>query len=311
LKGRHAVGTFTPEGWRSGLEYLRQAIARDPSYALAHLGLAYYYWGAQDGWLSGSESLPRLRESAGKALELDPSLAEAHSYLGIVHWSYDRDYAAARRELNTALAMQPELAFGHQLLGWYLVAMGHVDEGLAASRRAVELDPLSPETNTWFGMNLYIARRYDQAITQLRTTIARHPDYAYAHLWLGRAYARTGRFPEAIATLENAHRRWEGSEGSEYEAALGRAYADAGNRIEAGKILDHMRERSRTAFVSAAFLATVHAGLGEVDEAFTALGQAAAQHSYYVGWWKVDPELDPLRSDPRFAALLKKVGLEP
>jgi TolB-like protein/tetratricopeptide (TPR) repeat protein len=310
LKGRHAVGTFTPEGWRSGLEYLRQAIARDPSYALAHLGLAYYYWGAQDGWLSGSESLPRLRESAGKALELDPSLAEAHSYLGIVHWSYDRDYAAARRELNTALAMQPELAFGHQLLGWYLVAMGHVDEGLAASRRAVELDPLSPETNTWFGMNLYIARRYDQAITQLRTTIARHPDYAYAHLWLGRAYARTGRFPEAIATLENAHRRWEGSEGSEYEAALGRAYADAGNRIEAGKILDHMRERSRTAFVSAAFLATVHAGLGEVDEAFTALGQAAAQHSYYVGWWKVDPELDPLRSDPRFTALLKKVGLD-
>jgi tetratricopeptide (TPR) repeat protein len=101
----------------------------------------------------------------------------------------------------------------------------------------------------------------------------------------------------------------EGS--SEYESALGRAYADAGNRAEAAKILDRLRERSRSAFVSAAFIAILHVGLGQVDEAFAALAQAEHEHSYYVGWWKLDPDLDPLRSDPRFGALLKKVGLEP
>ncbi|MBI3768716.1 MAG: tetratricopeptide repeat protein [Deltaproteobacteria bacterium] len=304
LKGRHAAATLAD--WGTAMRYLQQAIARDPGYALAYLGLAYYYGLIVDYPMSGSEALPREREAAEKALQLDPSLAEAHTDLGLVHWWYDRDYAAARREFQTALAMQPDLALAYELNGWHLVAAGQLDEGLAASRRAVELDPLSPETNTWLGINLYLARRYDQAIKQLRTAITTDPDYWYAHLWLGRAYARTSKFSEAIAELHTAQ-QFAGS--PKAESALGRAYADGGDRAEATKVLNHLRERMHDEFVSAAFVATVHIGLGEVDEAFAALAQAEAEHSYYVGWWKGDPELDPLRSDPRFAALLKKVGL--
>jgi tetratricopeptide (TPR) repeat protein len=191
--------------------------------------------------------------------------------------------------------------------GWFLVAAGQVDEGLAESRRAVELDPLSSETNTWLGVNLYLARRYDEAVKALRAAINTDPDYAYAHEFLGRVYARTGRFPEAIEVLRTAVKLGAGPEA---ESALGRAYADAGDRSKATEVLNHLHEQMRDTFVSAAFLATVHIGLGQVDEAFAALDEAAAQHSYYAPWWKIDPELDPLRSDPRFTALLKKVGLD-
>ncbi len=208
-----------------------------------------------------------------------------------------------------ALTMQPDLATAHEWNGIYLVIAGQADEGLAESRRAVELDPLSPETNTFLGLNLYFVRRYDEAIKQLRTAIATDPGYWYAHLWIGRAYARAGRSSEAIAELRSAQ-RLEGSGSPEIESALGRAYADGGDRAEATKVLDHLRNRMRDEFIAATFMATMHAGLGEVDEAFAALGQAEAQHSYYVPWWKVDPELDPLRSDPRFTVLLKKVGLD-
>ena len=307
LKGRHAAATFAD--WGTAMRYLQQAIARDPNYALAYLGLAYYYSSAAATLMSGTEGFPRAREAAEKALQLDPSLAEAHVWLGGVRWFYDRNYTAVRREFQTALTMQPELASAHEMNGWYLVAAGQIDEGLAESRRAVELDPLSPEINTVLGFNLYFARRYDEAIKQLRTAVTIDPDYWWAHEWLGRAYARAGRFAEAVVELRTAQ-RLEGSGNTEIEGVLGRVYADAGNRAEATKVLTHLRERARDEFVDSAFLATIHVGLGEIDQAFAALAQAETDHSYFVGWWKVDPDLDPLRSDPRFTALLKKVGLE-
>jgi len=306
LKGRHATATFADPV--TAMRYLQQAIARDPNYALAYNGLAYYYWAGIDGLLSGSEGLPRARQAAEKALQLDPSLAEAHTWLGSVHWWYERDYAAARREFETAITMQPDLASPHEVYGWYLVATGRVDEGLAESRRAVELDPLSPETNALLGANLYLTRRYDEAVRQLRAAINTDPDYTYAHLFLGRVYAHMGRFSEAVAELRTAARL---APSPEPESALGRAYADAGDRSKSTEVLNHLREQMRDKFVSGAFLATVHVGLGQVDDAFAALEEAAAQHSYYVPWWKLDPDLDPLRSDPRFTALLKKVGLQP
>jgi len=308
LKGRYVAATLTD--WGTAMRYFQQAIARDPRYALAYLGLAYYYWSATETLMAAGESMPRAREAAEKALTLDPSLAEAHVWLGCAHWWFERDYAAARREFQTALTMQPELASAHEIYGWYLVPMGQVEEGLAASRRAVELDPLSPETNTVLGSNLYYARRYDEAIKQLRTTIAIDPDYWWAHQWLGQTYARLGKFPQAIAELREAQ-RLDGSGNPQVEGPLGRAYADAGNRMEATQVLTRLRERAREEFISSASIATILIGLGEIEEAFAALAQAETEHSAFVGWWKVDPELDPLRSDPRFIALLKKVGLEP
>jgi predicted Zn-dependent protease len=189
----------------------------------------------------------------------------------------------------------------------FLLASGHTEEGLAESRRAVALDPLSPEANTWLGGNLYFARHYDEAIHVLRTTILRHPDHPYARVWLGRAYARVGRFLEAIAALSDLLKL---ENLPEYESALGRVYADAGNTTEATAVLNRLRERMRDEFVSASFLATVQLGLHDTDGALVSPAQAATEHSYYVPWWKVDPALDPLRSDPRFTALLQSVGLD-
>ena len=307
MKGRHAASTFAD--WGNAMRYLQQAIARDPNYALAYLGVGYYYGYIVDYPMSGNEALPRAREAAEKALQLDPSLVEPHALLAMWHWWYDRDYAAVRRELQTALTMQPELAATYQFKGWFLVGIGQVDEGLAAARRAVELDPLSSETNGFLGVNLYLARRHDEAIKQLRTTVSTNPDYWYPRLWLGRAYAHTGRFSEAVAELHTAQ-QLEGSGNTEIESALGRTLADAGNRAEATKVLEHLRQRRREEFISAPFMANLYIGLGEVDEAFAELAQAETEHSAYVGFWKVDPDLDPLRSDPRFTELLKKVGLD-
>ena len=307
LKGRHAAETLAD--WETAIRYLQQAIARDPGFALAYDGLAFYYTLIADWGMPGNEALPRAREAAEKALRLDPSMAEAHTWLGAVHWWYDYDYAAARREFETAIAMLPDSATAHAYYGKYLLAAGQAAEGIAEARRSIALDPLSPENNLLLALHFYFARRYDEAIKQLRTTLAVDPDYWPTHEFLGRAYARLGKFSEAVAELHTA-KRLEGSGNAEIESALGRVYADAGNRTEATKVLNQLRERMRDQFVSGAFVATVYVGLGEIDEAFAALAQGAAQHSWFVPFWKVDPELDPLRSDPRFAALLKKVGLE-
>jgi TolB-like protein/class 3 adenylate cyclase/Flp pilus assembly protein TadD len=309
MKGRHAIYTYGRDGLDRGIRDLQQAIARDPGYALAHAGLAYYYVVAADFLMPGREALPRAREAAEKALQLDPSLAEAHGWLGFVRWWYDRDYAGARREFQTAMTMQPGSPVAHASYGWYLVAAGQTDEGLAEARRAVELDPLSHETVTFLGFNLYFARRYDQAIEQLRLAVATDPDFYWSHVFLGRAYARAGEPAEAIAELRTA-RQLEPTN-PEIDAAMGRAQADTGEREEAEKVLADLRERLRHGFVSAYYPALVHVGLGQFDEAFDWLAKAEAERSFYIGWLKVNPELDPLRSDARFAALLKKVGLEP
>src|SRR5262249_46591672 len=145
--------------------------------------------------------------------------------------------------------------------------------------------------------NLYFARRNDEAIQRLRTAVFLDPNFWWARVWLGRAYARAGKFPEAIAELLAAQRI---SPIAEVEATLGRIYADAGDKVEATKMLNHLRERMRDQFVSAGYIANVFIGLGKLDEALAELAEAEVQRWYNVGWWKVDPDLDPLRSDPRF-----------
>ncbi len=305
LRARHATDSLND--WDSAMRYLQQAIGRDPNYALAYLGLAAYYVWIVDWALPSSEAMPRAREAAEKALQLDPSLAEAHVWLAIVNWWYDHDVEATRREFQTALTLQPQLASAHSWYGSFLGNLGQFDEGIAESRRALQLDPLSANASIFHGYNLYFAGRNDAAIEQLRTAIAIDPDNWWAHSWLGRAYARAGRFPEAITAVQRA---LQFSSSPEAESVLGRVYADAGDRVEATKVLDHLRERMRDGFVSPAYVATILIGLGQLDEALVELAKAAEARSYYVMYWKVDPDLNPLRSDPRFIALLKKVGLE-
>lgn len=227
-----------------------------------------------------------------------------------MRWLFDRDKTAAEREFKTAIKMQPELASVHWNYGWFLAGAGRFEESIAESRRAVELEPLAIDANITLGYALYLARRYAEAIQQLRITVSIEPDHWWAHSLLGRAYARTGRYGEAIAELQTAM-KLENPNACESESALARAYADAGDKVMARSTLAHMRERMGDYFLSDAYLATIHVGLGEIDEAVAALTRAEAQHSYYVGWWSIDPELDPVRADPRFIALMKKSGLGP
>jgi adenylate cyclase len=305
LKARHASATFAD--WGGALRYLQQATARDPSYALAYLGLAEYYVFITDWALPSRESMPRAREAAEKALALDPSLAEAHVWLACVRWWYDQDVEAARREFQTAIAIQPDLASAHQWYGMLLVSGGQFDEGIAETRRGHEIDPLSPNVTTMMGYNLFCAGRNDAAIEQLHTAVAADPNSWWAHELLARAYARAGRFADALAEARKAQQL---SAYAEVESVLGRIYADAGDRVEAEKVLSHLRERMRDEFVAPPYMATILIGLGRLDEALAELAKAAEQRSYYVAYWKVDPDLDPVRSDPRFTALLKKVGLD-
>jgi serine/threonine-protein kinase len=305
LKARHATATL--DDWATAMRYLQQALARDPNYALAYLGLADYYVWSVDWEVPSIEAMPRARQAAQKALELDPSLAEAHVWLAVVHWWYDQDVDATLRECQTALAMQPDLVTAHQWYGTVLVSIGRSDEGIAETRRAYELDPLALNVATSMGYNLFFAGRNDAAIEQLRTATTIQRDNWWAHAWLARAYARAGRFPEALAAARKAQQL---SAYAEIESVLGRVLADSGDRAEATKVLDHLRERARTEFVAPPYLATILIGLGRLDEALVELAKAVEARSYYVMYWRVDPDLDPLRSDPRFAALLKKVGLE-
>ncbi len=305
LKGRQAISSFSGAGLERGLGFMQQAIARDPNYALAHLGVSYYYIASCD-YIPGNEALPRARAAARKALELDPSLAEAHTYLGWVTWLLERDHATAEKEFAAAIAAQPDLSVPHELYSWYLVCTGRPGEGIAESRKAVELDPLSPEANAVHGLNYYFARRNYEAIRQLELTVKTNPEYVWGHEFLGRAYARAHRWPEAMAELQEARRC--DSTSTEVLSALGRMEADRGNRAGALRVLEQFRQISKSGFVSAYFVATVSAGLGQADSAFAQLARANEQRSYWLGWIAVDPEMDTLRADPRFASLLRPMG---
>jgi TolB-like protein/Tfp pilus assembly protein PilF len=307
LHGRHAIATLSAQGLSTGLHDLQEAIARDPGYALAYLGLAYYYVALLD-WIPGKDALARARAAAEKALELDSSLAEAHAYLGWILWLEDFDHTAARREFTAALEMQPRLAPAHAYYGWYLVSVGETQPGLAEARRAVELDPLSAEANTVLGFDLFFARRYDEAVRQLRTAVAVDPDYFWSHEYLGRALAQQKQWAESLAELRAA-RALPGSFAPEIDSAIARVCADKGDRAEALRILAQMQQSRRQSFFPAYAVAVVNVGLGDTDAALKLMDEAYAERGLWVSWIGVDPDLDRLRSDPGFQTLMRKVGL--
>ena len=196
LKGRYYAEKFTKEGVKKGIEYFRQAIDLDPNYALAYDGLAFAYSdGDDDFFLSPHDSMPRASEAAKKALELDGTLAEAHLEMGKVHYWYDFDWNAAEKELRRAVELGPEYASAHAYYGWYLISVGRTQEGIEESKRALELDPLSTETDTVVGQNFYCARQYDLAIDTLRKTLDMDPNYWLGHAFLGLATSKMATSP--------------------------------------------------------------------------------------------------------------------
>jgi TolB-like protein len=309
LKGRYYAGRATKEGLEKGIQYFNQAIATDPSYALAYDGLAYDYWVADEWTLSPHDAMPKAKEAAKKALELDDTLAEAHASLAIASDVYDWDWAAAESEFKRSIELKPNYAAAHEFYGLYLVSIGRTNEGIAESERAVDLDPLSAETNAFLGWVLYFAHRYGQAIAQLRKTIDLDPNYWLAHELLGAAYEQQGQFPEAIAELQKAVEL--AGIIAEPTAWLAHVYAVSGKRAEAQKLLDRLIERSRETYVPAYTIALIYAGLGERDQALAWLERAYQARSTCMKWLKVWPLLDNLRSDPRFQDLVRRMNFPP
>ena len=307
LKGMYWSSKGTLEDLNKGMDYFRQAVAADPSYALSYSGLAYAYQIADDWFMSPHDAMPKAKEAAEKALELDPSLPQAHTQLAWVYAFYEFKWADAERELRRAIELNPKYALAHTILGWVLMETGRTDEGISEDKLGQELDPLSLDANVYLGMNLYFTRHYDAAVAQLKKTLEIDPNFWFAHAYLGHTYRAMGRLPEAIAELQKAQQLSGGV--SETSSGLGVAYATHGDKTKAREILEKLKTQT-TPYVPSQNIAIVYASLGEKDKAFEYLQKGYAEGSIFMSFAKVDPELDSLRSDPRFTELMKKMGLQ-
>ncbi|HWT79136.1 MAG TPA: tetratricopeptide repeat protein, partial [Candidatus Methylomirabilis sp.] len=281
-------------------------IAKDPTFALAYAGLADSYAVMSTfAAVPPRESFPYARTAALKALEIDETIGEAHAVLAEVNALYDMDWAGAERDFKRAIGLNPGYATARLWYGLFFARTGRFNEAFAEMKKAQELDPLSLIINSLVGWVYYQARRYDEAIEQLRQTLAMDPNFAYAHWVLGRTHMEKRMYPEAIAEF----RAGLASGDPRFIAGLGHAYAVSGRQAEAQKILNELLARSERGYFPSWVIATVYIGLGDKDQAFEWLGKAVEERGENVVWLKVGPLWDPLRSDPRFAGLLRRLNV--
>jgi TolB-like protein/Tfp pilus assembly protein PilF len=308
LKGRYYWNKRTPDGIQKAIEYFQEAIEKDPSYALAYAGLADCYHVPANP-LPPRERMPLAKAAAMRALQLDDTLVEAHAALARVLFQYDWDWSAAEKEFKRAIELNPRYAPAHQWYGSYLSATGRLREADAEEKRAQELEPLSLITNFEVALAFYFSRNYGQAIDQFQKTLELDPNFPPPHTYLPAAYEQKGMFEEAITGLQRAITVTKGADKILAMASLGHVYAVSGRKTEARKILAELQRLSEHSYVPAHDVALVYAGLGERDKAFAWLDKAYEEHSFNLSNLKVEPRFDPLRSDPRFADLLRRIGL--
>jgi eukaryotic-like serine/threonine-protein kinase len=309
LKGRYFWNKRTAEGLTKGIAYFEQAIEKDPAYALAYTGLAdcYTLRSIYDG-LPPNESFPKAKAAAMIALEIDENLAEAHASLAMVRFYYDWNWLEAEREFKQALALNPGYATAFHWYAYYLIAMGRVEEAMAAIKHAQELEPLSLIINTDVGDLFYLAHRYDQATEQLQKTLEMDSSFVVAHWLLGFAYGQKSMFAQALVACQKANALSAGS--ALTLGTLGHAYALSGKCEEAQAIIGELKKMAKRNYVSPYHLAIIYAGLGEKEQALAWLQGACDERSSALVFLKAQPIFDGLRSDPRFMALLMKMGLE-
>jgi TolB-like protein/Flp pilus assembly protein TadD len=304
LKGRFYWNQGTVAGLKQSIEYLQQAINKDPKYALAYAGLA-------DSNLSlGSfyvEAIPEAKSAALKAIELDPSLAEAHVALGHIKLWLDWDWAAAELEFKQGIGLNPNSALAHNQYAMYLAAMGRLAEAIDEARRAQTLDALSPIVNTDLGWCLLYAGRGGEAVDQFRKTLDLDSKYVSARWGLGASYAQQRRFKEAVAELTQAVTLSEGS--PLVSGHLGYAYGLGGMAPEARKTLAELKTLSSREYVPSTAIALVHAGLGEKAEALEWLGRAFDEHDFSLVFLDVAPWFDSLRTEPGYEPLRRRLQL--
>jgi len=304
LKGRFHWNKRAPQDLRKSIEHFKQAIALDPSYALAYAGLADAYTLLANAGSPAHEIMPKAREAAQQALSLDDGLAEAHAALGNIIIYYDYDFAGAEREHQRAIELNPNYATARHWYSELLMGLGRHEEALAEIRRALEIDPLSLILNRQYGASLLFARRYDAAIAQMKKAVDLDSNFAVAHSTLSVAYWMNGDYAESVEELA----RFQELTGGERTAALMRkSFAEGGWR----GFLRAMTGEPRPANLTPYNVATFHAALGEKDEAFVELNKSYQNREGILGLLKVDPRFDSLHDDPRFQDLASRFKIAP
>jgi tetratricopeptide (TPR) repeat protein len=311
LKGRYYWNKKTPDGFNRGIEYLEKAIAADPNYAPAYAALSEVYTNLANynfGLMLPKDAWAKSRAAVTRALEIDDSLAAAHSSLAIAIYQWEWDWPAADREFRRAIELDPSSATTHHWYSHYLMAMGRVEESFREGRRGLELDPLDLANNAHQGWHYLFLRQYDQSLEPLRKAIELDATFPVPQWYLGLAQEQRGDLDAAIVQFENCVKITGGNRPSML-ALLGHAYAAAGRRNEAEAMLQRLETLSKTAYVPSYGVAAIHAALGHTDDAFARLDQAYDERDSWMSYLGLDPRLDGLRSDPRFASLMQKMKL--
>lgn len=308
LKGRYFWNKRTVDGLKKSTDYFEAAIAKDPNDARAYAGLAdaYVLLGGY-GVIPQKDAMPKAKTAAQQALAIDDHLAEAYTSLGLIVEQYEWNWREGEKDYRRAIELNPNYSVAHHFYAdSHLAAMGKTDEAIAELRKAHELDPLSPIIESDLGRHLCIAHRYDEAIAQFRKILEVNPDFVLAHDYLSQVYERESLYPEAIAEMQKI----KTVDSAPYtRAQLAHIYALAGRTREARQIVDELKETSRRTYVDPWTIAYIYVALGQKDLAFLWLEKAYAVRSPGMTGLKFDPYWDPIRGDPRFQSLLRRVGL--
>jgi TolB-like protein/DNA-binding winged helix-turn-helix (wHTH) protein/predicted negative regulator of RcsB-dependent stress response len=307
LRGRYFWNKRTAEGLKRAIDYFNQAIKNDPNYAPAYVGLTDSYALAGDwqyGVLAPKEAYPKAKAAAAKAIALDSTFGEAHISLAWCLDGFEWDWESAGREFTRGIELSPGYATGHHWYGWHLAALGRHDEAVAELKKAENMDPLSLVIGTDLAEELLIAHRYDEAINQSRKTMNMDPFFALTHYVLGEVFVQKRMYSEAIAEFQKAIELSPGS--TAFKAHLAYAYAVSGKRDKAVTILNDLKNRSHDA-VSNPCIALIYVGLNEKDQAMAWLEKAYVER--FNPGVLMRPAFDPLRPDPRFQNLLRRIGL--
>jgi tetratricopeptide (TPR) repeat protein len=307
MKGRYFWNKRTEEGFRKAIGHFERAIELEPTYAMAHVGLADCY-----NMLSGYDYMPpvdaapKAKAAAMKALEIDNTLAEAYTSLAYTKFFYDWDWLGVEKEFKRAIESNPNYAEAHHWYALYLAMMKRFDEAMSEMKHAQELDPLSLIVNTNIGWIHYMARRYDEAIATYQKTLEMDPTFPAAHNKLGWAYQQKKMFKEASAEFQKVF-ALTGNEITRH-TLFGPLYAVSGKPGEAMKSIAALKELSKQKYIPPHSVALIYIGLKEKDQAFIWLDRAYNDKGWYPAYLKVDPMLDDLRSDPRFQDLLRSLS---
>ena len=309
LKGQYFWQKFTPADHKKAEEYFNQAVSLDPNFALAYVGLSETYGAsATNGWLSPRDGYPKAKAAARRALELDDSLAEAHTTYGAIVMFYDLDWTTAEREYKRGLELNANYEGSYELYSYLLLSMRRFDEAIRMAQRGFEVAPLSALMADDLAGAYYFSRRYDEAVNQYKKELEIDANRFGAVVGLGIVYDAKGMHDEAIKLFEKGITIGERTSG--VLAMMGHAYAVSNRPAEARKILSELDEMARTSYVSPYDRAIIYSGLGDKDKALEQLNKAYEDRAGWIIYLNVEPLFDPIRSDPRFVALVARMKFQ-